>query len=134
MYLALRPEIRAELLSPPRTNLSVTPTSFNRMYSDTEVESQTLKGSEPNIDHTFEGGNMKLSLLPFDNVLEVGAKTCMVPNLALIIPMGGKIRDHCLLWVYKTELLKFIIIHSMDQIQTLIMMKEGLVNFWKVLD
>ena len=68
---SLRPEIRAELLSPPRINFSVTPTSVNRMHSDIEVQNQTLNGSEPKIYHTFEGGNMKLSLLPFDNVLEI---------------------------------------------------------------
>ena len=67
----LRPETRAELLSPPRTNLSVTPPSVNRMHGEIEVQNQTLSGSEPNIDRTFEGGNMKLNLLPFDNVLEV---------------------------------------------------------------
>ena len=59
------------MLSPPRTNLSVTAPSVNEMHGDIEVENKTLRGSEPNIDRAFEGGNMKLSLLPFGNVLEV---------------------------------------------------------------
>ena len=35
---SLRPEIRVELLSPPITNLSVTPTSVDRMQYDIEVQ------------------------------------------------------------------------------------------------
>ena len=75
---SLRPEIQVDLPSLPRTNLSGTATSVNRMYSDIEVQSQTLHGSEPNFDSPFEGGNIKLSLLPVDNVLEVQGQTCMV--------------------------------------------------------
>ena len=96
---SLRPEIRADLPSPQRTNLSGTGTPVNSMYSFIEVQNQTLNGSEPNIHRTFEGGNMKLSLLPIDNVFEVrrqnlyGSKSSIdcsygSENLQLLSAMG----------------------------------------------
>ena len=63
---SFRPEIREDLPSPPRTNFSSTGTPVNRMYSNIEVQNPTLNGSEPNIDRTFEGGNLKLILLQID--------------------------------------------------------------------
>ena len=68
---SLRPEIRADLPSPPKTNFSNTGTPVNRIYIDIEVQNRTLNGSEPNIDCMLEGGNLKLSLLQLDNAFEV---------------------------------------------------------------
>ena len=66
-----RPEIRADLPSLLRTNISNTGTPVNRNFSGTEVQNETLSGTEPNIDCMFEGGNLKLSLLQIDNAFEV---------------------------------------------------------------
>ena len=61
----------ADLPSLLRTNFSNTDTPVNRNFSGIEVQNRTLSGSEPNIDHTFEGGNLKLSLLQVDNAFEI---------------------------------------------------------------
>ena len=67
----LRTDTRAELSSPSRINLLVTDPLFNGMHGVIEVQNQTLCGSEPIIYCVFEGGNMKLSLFPLGNDLEI---------------------------------------------------------------
>ena len=66
-----RHEIRVDLHSLIRTNFSNTGTPVNRNFNSIKVQNRTLSGSEPNIAPMFEGGNLKLSLLQVDNVVEV---------------------------------------------------------------
>ena len=56
----------------------------------------------------------------------------MIPNLALIAFKGGIL--FILQLYFKIELLKFRIIHDMDQNLMLIIMKEGLVKYQEELD
>ena len=62
-----RPEIRADLPSLLRKKFSNTGTPVDRNFSNIKVQNQTLSGSEPNIDRTFEGGNLNMSLIQVDN-------------------------------------------------------------------
>ena len=66
-----RSEIRADLHQLSRTNFPNTGIPVNRILRDTEVQKQTLNGSETNFDCPFEGGNLKMSLLQIDNAFEV---------------------------------------------------------------
>ena len=54
-----------------RTNFSNTGTPVNRNFSGILVQNRIFSGSEPNTDCTFEGGNLKLSLLQVDNAFKV---------------------------------------------------------------
>ena len=130
---SLRPLIRADLPSPPRTNFSNTGTSVNRIYSNIEVQNRTLKGSEPNIDCTFEGGNLKLSLIQIDNAFEVRIQNLYGFESSIDCSYGRENPRPLMLWVYRIELLKFIIIRTMDQTQILIKMKEGSAELLKAL-
>ena len=80
-----RPENRMDLPSLSRTNFPNTGIPVNIIFRDTEVQNQTVNGSEPNFDLAFEEGNLML--------LRFGAKTSVVLNLALIFLTGGKIRN-----------------------------------------
>ena len=77
----LCPDVRREASSPPEMPLSAINPPSSRSQGVTEVRSQNLYGSEPSINHTFEGGNMRLIGVPPDILLRFGIKTCMVPNL-----------------------------------------------------
>ena len=52
-------------------NLSAIDSPSTRIQGVTEVRSQNLYGSEPNIDCVYEGGNVRLSGVPLNNTLEV---------------------------------------------------------------
>ena len=52
----LRSETQAELHSPPRTNLSVTAPSLNKMHGGSEVQKQTLLG--PSVENMYRMSNL----------------------------------------------------------------------------
>ena len=65
-----------------RTNLSNTASSVNRVLG-LEVGNQNLYGSEPSIDCTFDGGNMRQIQATTGNVLQIrnqnfhGSESCI---------------------------------------------------------
>ena len=67
----LCPDVHREASSPLEMNWSAINLPSIRSQGVTEVWSQNLYGSEPSIDHAFEGGNMRLSGVPPSNTFEV---------------------------------------------------------------
>ena len=55
-----RSDVCMESSPPLKMSLSAIDPPSTRIQGDTEVRSQNY-GSEPNIDHVYEGGNMRLS-------------------------------------------------------------------------
>ena len=104
-------------------NLSAINPPSIRSQGVIEVWSQNLYGSEPSINHTFEGGNMRLIQATMGNVFQIQNQNLYSSEFALIACMGGIIL--ILQLYFKIELLNFGNL-ALDRSQILIMMKGGL--------
>ena len=113
-----------ELSSTLRTNVSNTASSVNGVLGFLEVGNQNLYGSQPSINHTFEGGNMRLIQATMGNVFQIQNQNLYSSEFALIACMGGIIL--ILELYFKIELLKCGNL-ALDRNLRLIMMKDRLV-------